>query len=298
MILLAGGTGHLGSQVAPLLIARGLSVRVLTRDPDKTTPRMIGVELVRGDVRDAVSLKAAMVGVDTVVSAVTGFGPGGDGPCAIDHEGNRNLIRAAEAAGATRYVLVSMHGAGPDHPLELLRMKHRAEEILRESRLAWTIIRPTVFMELWVRIVCGPILEARTARVFGRGTNPINFVSVNDLARFVELAVVTPELRGGALNVGGPENLPLNRVVQIFSTIVGRTASVNHVPLRGLRLAALLMRPIRPDLARMIEAGAQMDTANMTFDAAELRQQYPAIPLTSLAEVVRRDYRATERSSS
>ena len=253
---------------------------------------MIGVELVRGDVRDAVSLKAAMVGVDTVVSAVTGFGPGGGGPRAIDQEGNRNLIRAAEAAGATRYVLVSMHGAGPDHPLELLRMKHRAEEILRESRLEWTIIRPTVFMELWIRIVCGPILKTGKARVFGRGTNPINFISVSDLARFIELAVMTPEFRRCALNVGGPENPTLNEVVQIFSTIVGRAASVSHVPLPAMRLAALVMRAVRPDLARMIEAGAQMDTANMIFDASELRQRYPAIALTSLAEVVRRDFRS------
>ena len=287
MILLAGGTGHLGVQLAPLLMARGLPVRVLTRDPDKARAILPGALLHRGDVQDAATLGPALDGVDTVVSAITGFGPGGAGPRAIDLEGNRSLICAAEAAGVSRYVLISIHGASPDHPLELYRMKHQAEEILRRSSLSWTIVRPTVFMELWLGIVCDPILATGKATVFGRGANPINFVSVRDLARFVDLVVARPALAGSALSVGGPEDLTLTQMIASFSAITGAAAKVRHVPLAAMRLAAFLLRAVRPDIAGLIAAGRQMDIGDMSFDAAAFRGRFPQIRQTPLAEVIR-----------
>ena len=287
MILLAGGTGHLGVQLAPLLVARGLPVRVLTRDPDKARAILPGAVLHRGDVRDPATLGSALDGVATVISAITGFGPGGAGPRAIDLEGNRALIRAAEAAGVGRYVLISIHGASPDHPLELYRMKHQAEEILRRSSLSWTIVRPTVFMELWLGMVCGPILVSGKATVFGRGVNPINFVSVRDLARFLDLVVATPALRGRALSVGGPEDLTLTEMIASFSAITRAAAKVRHVPLAAMRLAALLLRPVRPDIAGLIAAGRQMDIGDMSFDAAAFRSRFGEIRQTPLAEVIR-----------
>lgn len=290
MILLAGGTGHLGVRLAPLLVARGFPVRVLTRDPGKARGAMQGVELRRGDVRDPATLGPALAGVDTVISAITGFGPGGAGPRAIDLEGNRALIRAAEAAGVGHYVLLSMHGASPDHPLELLRMKHQAETLLRQSSLGWTIVRPTVFMELWLEIVCGPILTSGKATVFGRGANPINFVSVSDLARFVELVVTTPAFAGSLLSVGGPEDLTLTEMIATFSASVGKKPAVRHVPLGALRLAALLLRPVRPDIAGLIDAGRQMELGDMSFDGAALQRRFPDISLTRLVEVIRQEH--------
>jgi hypothetical protein len=50
------------------------------------------------------------------------------------------------------------------------------------------------------------------------------------------------------------------------------------------------MRPLKPELARQIQAGVVMDTYNMRFDAAETWRRYPAIPLTSLDEMVKRDF--------
>jgi hypothetical protein len=57
-----------------------------------------------------------------------------------------------------------------------------------------------------------------------------------------------------------------------------------------MRLMSTLMRPINPMLARQIQAGVVMDTHDMTFAPADLERRYPSIPLTSLTEVVRRDY--------
>src|SRR6266700_2726090 len=112
MILVAGGTGNLGRCLVQLLLADGLRVRVLSRDPARAARLGDGVDVVAGDVRDPGSLLAAMDGVTTVLSAVHGFaGPGGVTPESVDRLGNFNLIAAATAAGVRRFVLVSITGA-------------------------------------------------------------------------------------------------------------------------------------------------------------------------------------------
>jgi uncharacterized protein YbjT (DUF2867 family) len=100
-------------------------------------------------------------------------------PETVDRKGNANLIDAAAAAHAD-LILISTVGAAPDHPMELMRAKHAAEQHLMASGVEWTIVRSTAFIELWAEIM-------RRGIVFGRGENPINFVSVNEVAAAVEL---------------------------------------------------------------------------------------------------------------
>ena len=86
MILLAGGTGRLGSVLTARLAGQGLSVRVLTRDPARAA-HLAGrhVEVATGDVRDRASVVSALSGAAVVVSAVHGFaGPGGVSPATVD----------------------------------------------------------------------------------------------------------------------------------------------------------------------------------------------------------------------
>jgi uncharacterized protein YbjT (DUF2867 family) len=287
MILLAGGSGHLGGPLTELLAARAHRVRVLSRNPSRVRERVpAGVDLVAGDVCVASSLRPALVDVQTVISAVTGFGPGGSGPRRVDMLGNQNLIAAAAAAGVEHFILISIHGASPDHSMELYRAKFMAEESLRESNLAWTIIRPTAFMELWAGIVGDSLLKGGAATVFGRGMNPINFVSVQDIARLIELAVADRRLRDKTLDVGGPENLTLSTVVEVLAEGHRLEPRTRHVPLTALRVGEVLLRPFRPDLAGLIHASIQMDTSDMSFDPAPLTAAYPEIRLTRLADVV------------
>lgn len=184
------------------------------------------------------------------MSAMTGFGPRGHGPRAVDFEGNLNLIRVTDAEEGRRFVLVSIHGATADHPTELVRMKHAAEESLRRSRLDWVIVRPTVFMQLWVGIVWRHIANVGKARVFGQGDNPINFACEGDVAQFVVLALFDPGLSRTVIDVGGPENVTFKRI--------GRTDRARHPPQSEGELCSsspgvcpcLLVRPFRPDIAR------------------------------------------------
>ena len=292
MILVAGGSGTLGTRLLGLLGARGLDVRILTRDAGRARS-LVGprVQTVTGDVTDPRTLAQAAAGAGTVVSAITGFGPARDvSPRTVDWQGNVNLIRAAKAAGVEHFVLLSVCQAAVDHPIELFRMKHRAEEELRASGLAWTIIRPTAYMETWLRVLGDPLLDTGTTRIFGRGENPINFVSAHDIAGLVDLAVTDLAMRGVTVDACGPENLTMNQVVETFQTATGATGKVSHVPLPMLRVMSAVMKPFNPTMAGLAEASVVMDTRDMTFDASDTRGRYPSVPMTRLADVVRKDY--------
>jgi len=294
MILVAGGTGMLGTKVVGLLRQRQLEVRVLTRDRNRAADlASAGVDIVEGNVGDPAAVQRAVNGVDTVVSAIHGFaGPNNTGsPATVDRDGNRILIKAAREAGVEHMVLLSVWDASPDHPMDLMRMKHAAEEELKASGLAWTIIRPASYMELWCYLLGGPLLEKGKTQVFGHGDNPINWVSAADVARFVELSVIDPELRGRVIELGGPENLTMNEFVEVFRSETTSGGKVGHIPPAAMRVMAVLMKAINPSMARQVHAGIVMNTRPQAFDASETRRQYPSIPITTLAEVVRREFR-------
>jgi uncharacterized protein YbjT (DUF2867 family) len=232
-----------------------------------------------------------MAGARTVVSAIQGFAGTKDAsPATIDRDGNHNLILAAREASVEHFVLVSVKDASPDHQLGLMRMKYAAEQDLRASSLPWTIIRPASYMETWCEVLGRPLLEKGKTQVFGRGRNPINWVSAADVAEFVVKATQDLAMQGAVIEVGGPENLTMRAFVDVFRNETGSGRTVGHVPPIALRLAAIVMRLVNPGVARQIQMGLVMDTAPQAFDAIETRRRYPSIPVTCLDQVVRRDF--------
>lgn len=301
MILIAGGTGTLGRHLVPLLMARDLPVRLLARRPQETPAGLPGthVEVVLGDVRDPAVLRAALEGVDTVVSAITGFGgPGALGTKAVDRDGNLALIQAARQAGVQHVVLLSVQQADPDHPIELFRDKWAAEEALRASGLAWTIVRPTAYLETWLGIIGGPLVATGRTRIFGHGHNPINFVSAADVARLVELAIVDTSLRHTAIEAAGPANLTLDELAGVVEAVTGRTGTKQHLPRLAMRLMGLLMGIANPVIGAQITAARVMDSRDMSVDGPALRGPFPSIPLTSAADVAARLFGSTDAALS
>ena len=288
MIAVAGGTGTLGTRLVPRLAGQGHAVRVLTRDPARAA-RLAGpgVEVARADVRDARDVAKALDGAGTVISAVHGFGgPGGVSPASVDRAGNANLIGAAARAGAS-FVLVSVVGAAPAHPIELFRTKHAAEQTLRASGTPWTIVRATAFMVTWATIMGGALQASGKILVFGRGDNPVNFVSATDVAALVELAATDPGLRGQVLQLGGPDNLTFNQVAALLQEAAGRTGKVRHVPRPVLQAIATLARAIKPALGRQARAALAMDTIDMTFDSTAARRPFPGLPNTDMPSALK-----------
>jgi len=287
VILVAGGSGRLGTLIVRRLAARSLCVRVVTRDRKRTAHlEPAGVEVIEGDVRDRTSLDGAMVGVSTVVSAIHGFGDIGNvSPASVDRDGNRNLVTAAAAAKAN-VVLMSIVGASAEHPIELFRMKYAAEEHLRASGTPWTIVRATAFAEFWLDLLDQTAGGSGRPVIFGRGTNPINFVSVSDVAALVEHVVVDPSARGATFQVGGPKNVSFNELAASLQCASGRTAPPRHIPRSMLRLLAAVLGPVRPNRARQMRAAIAMDTMDLTFAPTDLHRRFPELPVTPLADIL------------
>jgi uncharacterized protein YbjT (DUF2867 family) len=287
MILVAGGTGHLGTMLVRRLTGQRIPVRVLTREPARAAHLASPmVEVVQGDVRNARSLADAVAGVDTVVSAVHGFtGKNDVSPRSVDRDGNIHLVDAASGVGAA-FVLVSIVGAASDSPIDLFRAKYDAEQYVQRSGLRWTIVRATAFVETWAMVMAAPLLARGKTIVFGRGTNPINFVSAADVAALVGLAVLDPSLRGRVIEIGGTDNISFNQLAALLQQAVGRSASVRHIPRVILRAIATLMPPFNPGLASHARAALVMDTCDMTFDALPTRRAFPDLPKTDLVSAI------------
>jgi uncharacterized protein YbjT (DUF2867 family) len=293
VILVAGGTGRLGALVVRRLVERGLDVRVLTRDPARAAG-LAGpsVEVAQGDVRDRASLERAAAGVDVVVSAVHGLvGPRANSPATVDRDGNANLVDASKAAAAD-FVLVSTVGAAPDSAMELFRMKYAAEQYAAASGVPTTVVRASAFMELWIELLRQTAGRSGRPLVFGRGENPVNFVSVGDVAEVVERAVTDRTTRGQTLEIGGPEDLTLRQLAEAVQAAAGRTAGARHVPRPMLRVMAQTVGRVKPQLGRQAAAALAMDRMDLTFDAGPIHRAYPELSMTSLAKVLANDERS------
>lgn len=299
MILIVGARGRLGGAVTRRLLAAGQSVRAMTRTPSQLADLAArGAEVVAGDLRDPASLARACSGVDRVLAAAHAFdGAGANVPATVDDAGNRALVDAARAAGVEHVVFTSIQGARADHPIDIWRDKARAETYLSASGLSHTILRPSAFMELWTDIVGTPIVRQGRAMIFGRGTNPINFVAVADVARYAVFALDDPRARGQIIEVGGPDNVSLLAFARMIERALGRApAAPRHIPLAMMRVMGVVARPVNPAFARQVRAGVLMDTTDMSMDPGPTLRRFPldAPELTRLEDVVARRYGAGE----
>lgn len=289
-LLVVGGTSRVGQVlVSAALVTR--TVRVATRDPQSATARAFsnaGAQIISADLRSAASLRAACAGVDTVVASAHGFpGTRGNDVQSVDLAGHRSLIKAAVASGVKRFIYISALGAGPDVPVDLFRAKWAIEQDLAGSGLAWTALRASAFMEFWAALVGRPILDHGRTTIFGRGTNPINFVSAGDVAHLALRLADDPAGVDQIVEIGGPENLTMLEVVARFEHAAGRKARVRHVPLPVMRAMRSTLGHVIKPLGRVIDAGILMDTATLTFDPAPTLMRWP-MRLTVLDEVIAR----------
>ena len=289
MILVVGATSRVGTRVIPMLISKGYAVRAMTRTPEKAEGlKKLGVEVIRGDLRDPASLTQACQGAEQVLALAHGFTPGqaDNNLQTVDDLGNRNLIVAAKAAGVKHFVFVSVLGATSSSQMELARIKYATEQTLQASGLSYTILRAAAFMEFWAVMVGEPILKTGKTTIFGSGNNPINFVSAQDVAKFCVLALEDPQARNQVIDVGGPENLTFNQVAELFEKISGRTAQKNHIPLPIMRVMRQVMRIFNPMLSLQMTGGILMDTENNTCEMGTTLQKYP-VTLIRLEEIAK-----------
>lgn len=235
-VLVTGGTGTLGRQVTPRLLAAGCRVRVLSRQRHEPRP---GIEYVTGDLRRPDGLQRAVAGATTVLHLA--------GDAAHDEQTTDTLLRALRGSGVAHLVFISVVAADRV-PLGYFRTKLAAERAVADSGLPWTTLRAAQFHELVHRVLAGmarlPVLPVPR----GVRAQPVDSGEVAD--RRVELALRRPA--GAVPDLVGPQVLAFDEMAR------------GYLAARGTRR---LLVPVRvPGAAgRALRAGH-----NLASDGAEL----------------------------
>ena len=299
MILIVGGSGFLGREVAKLLLSQGQQVRVLVRTPAKVEDlKQEGAEAIQGDLIDPPSLTRACQGVDRVLAAANSFlGKGKNKAEAVDEAGHRALIDAAKASGVTHFVYMSMLGVSPDHPFDYARMKYSTEKYLKASGLSYTILRSGWYMEQNVHLYNGKsILGSGRTNLLGNGTKPRNFIAVRDVAQFAVRALIDPKLKNRTIDIGGPQNATNNQVAELYGKIAGITPQVSHMPPLMARVMSIVLKPFQPGVSRIMYLYSLPDDAFCeTFDPVPLLAEFP-MHLTTLEEFIRERIQEREQT--
>lgn len=154
-ILVFGSTGGTGLALLQQALQRGHQVVAFAREPQKISISDPRLKVIQGDVLDAQAVQSAVTGAEAVISALgvrLGQAPG-----TVRSDGTRNIVNAMLNAGVRRFISVSTIGVGDTRDrlslvgrfllpkligTERLQEAERQEEIIRQTNLIWTILRP------------------------------------------------------------------------------------------------------------------------------------------------------------
>lgn len=237
-VLVVGSTGYLGMEICRQLIATGKKVKGLIRTTSEKTKveklQQLGVETVTGDIKDRASLDKAFNGVDAVISTASSTlsRQAGDSIETVDNDGQLNVVEAAKDAGVKHFVFISFNPMTADFPLQ--KAKRAVEKTIMDSDLTYTILQPTVFMEVWLSPAIGFDYPNAKANIYGEGNNKISWISIPDVAAFAVASLDNSNAVNQVFELGGPEALSPLEVVKIFEEAGGKKFSVQMVPQEAL----------------------------------------------------------------
>jgi len=242
MILVVGSTGMVGSEICRLLTSKGMPFRAMVRessDPAKVERlKELGAQIVKGTLCDPDSLKAACQGVSAVICTVSAmpfcYQPGVNDIQSVDFEGVNNLIDAARATGVKQFVYTSFSG-NLDRDFPLRNAKRAVEQHLKESGLVYTILRPGMFMEVWLSPAVGFDAANAKATIYGSGDQPIAWIAIQDVARFAVESLTNPAARNSVLELGGPQSISPHEVIKLFEAAKGKTFEVTYASPEALQ---------------------------------------------------------------
>lgn len=301
-VLVVGATGVLGRTVIRRLVAMGVSVRALTRAPERAAGlAQHGVEVLAGDLIDPKSLERACAGANRVLAAAHSLlGRGRHRSYRVDDVGHRALIDAARAAGVERFAYTSAATASHDHPVDFLRTKAAIEEYLRASGMPHVILRPTAFMEQHVHDFNGKfVLATGRARLIGSGEKKRNFVAADDVAQYAVLALTADPLPAPLIEIGGPADFTNREIAELYARVAGIPLRLSRVPAPLARSLGQLATPFHNGLGRLLKLLALPDDAfEETFDDTGLRSTYPEMTSTPVEVFVRARVAAVRSGSS
>lgn len=251
-VLVAGGSGFIGTHLSSELLDRGHDVTVLSRSPD-ADDLPDGVATATGDVSAYDSIESAVSGHDVVVNLVALsplFEPKGGNEMhdEVHRHGTENLVKAAEAGDVSQFIQLSALGADPNGDTAYIRAKGRAEGHVTDSDLEWVIFRPSVVFGEGGEFV---YFTKRLKKMFapgvpvyplpGGGKTRFQPIWVGDLVPMLADAIEDDEHTGQIYEIGGPETLTLRAITELVYEAEGKSISIVPLPMAmaGIGLSVL-----------------------------------------------------------
>jgi uncharacterized protein YbjT (DUF2867 family) len=247
MILLTGATGTIGSALLRRLTGAGEPVRCLVRDPRRLGDQRVRVQIALGDLANPPSFRNALRGVDTVVHLAATIR---DEPRASLEELNAvatlRLVRAAERAGARRFVFFSAMGARHHSRTRFFRAKALAQQAVESSPLETMVFAPSIvytpgdpWLTLLERFSYLPAIP-----VSGSGRALYQPIWAEDVADCVVAALMASGPRRRSFELAGPETLSYDDIVRAAMRAAGRRRRLLHVPLPVVRASLRVLRRV------------------------------------------------------
>lgn len=228
-VLVAGATGNIGGEVVRELLQKHIPVRALVRDRTKASHLAAqGIELAIGDLSQPETLDAAMQGTDAAFLVLPNL------PNQVELE--CGFIDAAKRAGVRHLVKLSVMGAG-ELPSTLQRWHGQIEQHLEQSGMAWTQLRPNMFMQN-IRWFTQTIAQAGV--IYNTiGDTPISHVDARDVAAVAAICLAEPGHEQQRYVLTGPEAITFAEIAEQFSQILDRPIAAVQIPAADLKAARL-----------------------------------------------------------
>jgi uncharacterized protein YbjT (DUF2867 family) len=206
-IAVLGPTGNIGSALLRLLQGSPSGVRTGNRqDFDYFQPKTYGPFF-----KGATHLFLLTPVVDSMVELTA------------------ELVRAAKEAGIRKIVKVSALGARADSPARLLRWHAESEAIVRDSGIAWTILRPNALMQNFIQHY-GRNVRAKSLIAVPASDARISFVDASDVARLAAASLESDDLTGQTLSLTGPRAWSFAEAADLFSLMLQRKITYVDTP--------------------------------------------------------------------
>jgi len=269
IVLISGATGQQGGATARALAGKGFKIRALTRNPDSDAARALaatGVELVKGELDDEASLKAALAGAWGAYAVQNTWTAGVEGEEAQGHR----FAKVARAAGVQHYVYASVASADRKTGIPHFDNKSRVEDTVRSLGFpSYAIIRPVFFMENlpspWFlngdKLVSA--LDPKTV---------LQMIAVRDIGQYGALAFTDERFKNLELDIAG-DAATMPQTAAILSAALGRTIEYMRIPISEIRKNS-------EDFALMLE---WFEAVGYDVDIAATAKEYGVKP-TSLKE--------------
>jgi NADH dehydrogenase len=257
-VFVTGGTGFVGQGIVRHLIDAGHSARIFVRKPQADSFRQWQstrqVELHAGDITNASSLDSALVGMEAIIHLVGIIAECGRSTFENVHTlGTKNVLAAARSEGIRRFVHMSALGTRANAVSRYHQTKWAAEQAVRESRLDYTIFRPSLiygpkdhFVNLFARSIrLSPFVPVM-------GSSPAHFqpVAVENIARAFVRALVEPRAIGQTYDLCGGEQFTFDEMLDEIMAALCRRSWKIHISVRVARAQAALLEWFFPRVLR------------------------------------------------